>query len=323
MAVTTTAPLASPRRRPWRGRRIAGTGVAALLTAGVLWGGGGWYYAGQIDSGAFAVPRTQATHLVPPPPAPGAQPGREVTYASELGPMPAWLYSGRSSTWAVMVHGKGSERDEVRRTVRPLTAAGLPVLAIAYRNDPGAPHDGEYAYGRTEQRDVRAAVAYAAQHGARAVVLVGSSMGGAIVVAAALSGLPLPVRGMILDAPALDLEACVALGAEQRKLPLGLSLPPLLTDTAEELASVRYGVHWSSFDYLDRARELTAPILLFHGTADRTVPVATSDQLARRRSDLVTYVRVPGAGHVQAWDVERQRYERAVVAFIPRVAVTS
>lgn len=233
--------------------------------------------------------------------------------------MPAWLYPGRRSTWAVMVHGKGSERDEVRRTIRPLTAAGLPVLAIAYRNDPGAPRDGEYAYGRTEQRDLRAAVAYAKQHGATAVVLVGSSMGGAIVVAATLSGLPLPVRGMVLDAPALDLEACVELGAEQRTLPLGLSLPPLLTDTAEELTSVRYGVDWDSFDYLRRAGELKAPILLFQGTADRTVPFSTSDELARRRPDLVTYVRVPGAGHVQAWDVERQRYEGAVAAFVRRV----
>jgi pimeloyl-ACP methyl ester carboxylesterase len=146
-------------------------------------------------------------------------------------------------------------------------------------------------------------------------------MGGAIVVAAALSGLPLPVRGMVLDAPALDLKACVELGAKQRELPLGLSLPPLLTDTAEELAEVRYGVDWASYDYLRRARELRAPILLFQGTADRTVPVATSDELARLRPDLVTYVRVPGAGHVQAWDVARQRYEGAVAAFVRRVAV--
>ncbi|RZS82672.1 serine aminopeptidase S33 family [Motilibacter rhizosphaerae] len=291
-----------------------------MLAVGVLWGAGGWYYAGQIESGAFAVPRQQASRLVPPAPAPGARTAQEVAYASELGPEPAWSYPGTSSTWAIEVHGKGAERDDVRRTVRPLTAAGLPVLAIAYRNDPGSPRSGGYAYGRTEQRDLRAAVAYAQQHGARAVVLVGASMGGAIVVAAALGGLPLPVAGMVLDAPALDLEACVELGAQQRKLPLGLSLPGALTDTAEEIASLRYGVDWADYDYLRRDRELRAPVLLFHGTADETVPVSTSDRLARDRPDLVTYVRVPGAGHVRSWDVEPQRYEADVAAFVRKVA---
>lgn len=290
-----------------------------MLALAVLWGGASWYYSGEIASGALDVPPATAPTAVAPRPAPGAQPAREVAYSSELGPMPAWLYPGTRTTWAVVVHGKGAERDDVRSTVRPLTAAGLPVLAIAYRNDPGAPGDGTYAYGRTEQRDLRAAVEYARAQGARDVLLVGSSMGGAIATAGTLAGLPLPVRGLVLDAPALDLEACVELGAAQRRLPLGLALPGALTDTAEALAAMRYDVDWDAVDYLRRADDLRAPVLLFHGDADRTVPVATSDGLARRRPDLVTYVRVPGAGHVQAWDTDPQAYEAAVARFVARL----
>ena len=62
-----------------------------------------------------------------------------------------------------------------------------------------------------------------------------------------------------------------------------------------------------------------APILLFHGDADRTVPVATSDRLAEVLPHLVTYVRIPGAGHVQGWNVDRERYVAAVRTFLTRV----
>jgi pimeloyl-ACP methyl ester carboxylesterase len=292
--------------------------LAALL---VCWIGGAWYYSGEIAEGALDVAQTPERPSAPPAPAPGAAPPVDVTYRSELGDAPAWLYPGEDDTWAIVVHGKGATRDDVRRVVRPLTAARLPTLAISYRNDADAPHDGRHGYGASERRDVQAAAAYAQSRGARDLVLVGFSMGGAIVTSATLTGeLPLPVRGLVLDAPALDLEAAVELGAEQRELPLGLSLPSQLTDTAEVLADWRYGIDWDALDYVARAGELRAPILLFHGTADETVPVATSDALARDRPDLVTYHRIAGVGHVDAWDDDPAAYEAAVSDFLTTVA---
>jgi fermentation-respiration switch protein FrsA (DUF1100 family) len=59
---------------------------------------------------------------------------------------------------------------------------------------------------------------------------------------------------------------------------------------------------------------------LFHGTDDRTVPVAVSDAFARRLPSLVRYVRVKGAGHVESWNVDRGRYESELLAFLRRVA---
>jgi len=81
-------------------------------------------------------------------------------------------------------------------------------------------------------------------------------------------------------------------------------------------------VDWTSLDYLNGAAKLQAPILLFQGTADTRVPAATSDQLARLADD-VTYVRVAGADHLNSWNLDPARYDRAVQAFVGRVLGSS
>jgi fermentation-respiration switch protein FrsA (DUF1100 family) len=91
-------------------------------------------------------------------------------------------------------------------------------------------------------------------------------------------------------------------------------------DVTEYLAPT--GVDWTSLDYLDGAAQLRAPILLFQGTADTRVPPATSDQLARL-ADEVTYIRVAGADHLNSWNLDPARYDRAVQAFVGRVLGSS
>lgn len=175
-------------------------------------------------------------------------------------------------------------------------------------------------YGQTEWEDLAAAVQYALSHGAHSVVLVGYSMGGGIA-ASFLERSPLAARvaGVILDSPMLDFSRTVDLGASRQRLPLvGLPLPQSLTAVAKWIAGWRYGVAWGSLDYLHGAAKLQAPILLFHGTADTRVPVATSDQLTRTARG-VTYVRVAGADHLDCWNLEPAGYDRAVQAFVDRV----
>jgi len=71
-------------------------------------------------------------------------------------------------------------------------------------------------------------------------------------------------------------------------------------------------------DYLKQAPKLKAPILLFHGDADRLVNVRTSRALARARPDLVTYVEVPGATHARSWNVDPDKYDAALIGFLNR-----
>ena len=246
-----------------------------------------------------------------------------VEYRSELGPTPAWLVPGSRPTWVVFVHGLNSSRREALRLLGPVNRAGFPSLVIAYRNDPGAPKSdsGLREWGRTEWRDVEGAVAYALDHGASQVALVGYSMGGAMVASFLYeSELADDAVGAVLDSPALDLGEIVEFEAEQRSLPvLGTSIPAPLPDVAKALTSWRFGIDWERLDYVERADELEVPALVLHGTEDASVPVATSEAFARARPDLVTLLPFPDAGHVRAWNADRRRYERRVLGFLERV----
>jgi uncharacterized protein len=264
-------------------------------------------------------------HAWPADPALAAgRPAKEVTYPSPLGPAPAWLVGGRRDTWVILVHGYNAARTETLRTLATVTRLGYPALAVSYRNDPGAPRspDGLRRWGATEWRDLEAATRYAVGHGAGGVVLAGFSMGGAVVTSFLLSSpLAARVRGVVLDAPALDLGAVIDRGAVDRDLPvLGTPVPPALTQVAKGIAGLRYHLDWGQLDYVDRAGHLATPMLVFHQTGDPKVPVAISEALAAARPDLVTLERFGGDGHVQSWNVDRPRYERAVRAFLERVA---
>jgi uncharacterized protein len=252
------------------------------------------------------------------------RPAREVTYPSPLGPTPAWLVEGRRDTWVILVHGYNAARAETLRTLAVVARQGYPALAIGYRNDPGAPAGADHLrrWGATEWRDLEDATRYALEHGAAGVVLAGYSMGGAVVASFLLSSpLAARVRGVVLDAPALDLGAVIDQGSKDRDLPLlGTSVPPALTEVAKGIAGLRWHLDWGRLDYVDRAGGLHAPMLVFHQAGDPTVPVAVSERLARSRPDLVTLERFGGAGHVQSWNVDRARYERALRAFLGRVA---
>jgi uncharacterized protein len=243
-------------------------------------------------------------------------PYREVHFRSQLGAMPAWRVAGRGRTWAIFVHGHNVTRAEGLRVLDPLHRARLPSLLIAYRNDPGAPpaKDGLLHLGATEWRDLESAVRYAIRRGARSFVILGDSMGGAIVSQFVHeSPLAERVRALVLDAPVLDWKAVLDQQADER------GLPRFLATTTEWTVSSRIDFDWDAFDQIARAKEFRMPILLFHGTEDTTVPIATSDAFARALPRLVTYYRVAGAGHVESWNVDPPLYDRRVGRFLARV----
>jgi hypothetical protein len=228
-----------------------------------------------LDRKAFDGDPLTARHL----------PFEEVTFPSELGPLGAWRLSGSRSTWAIYVHGHRATRISSLRVLPTLVNAGLPTLVIQYRNDDGvAPSaSGHYDFGLSEWRDLEAAVRYALGEGASDVVLIGPSMGGGIIVNFLYrSALAEKVRAAILEAPMLDFGAVIDFGAERR------NLPPLLTWLGKTVAAWRFGIDWKALDYVATADRLHVPILLFHGDADRTVPIRTSDALAAARPDIVT-----------------------------------
>jgi len=249
-------------------------------------------------------------------------PVRDATVRAPGGAFPAWFVPGRGTTWVVLVHGKGTGRAEMLRAMRVPVGLGLPALAITYRNDALLPLDESrrYQYGRTEWEDLDAALAWAGDQGARRFVLVGASMGGAVVAETMeRSARADQVAGLVLDAPLLSFDDAVDLGAEREDVPVLGSVPGFVTWAAKRLTTLRYGVDWDALDRLDDTSWVRVPTLVFHGTADARVPVASSDRLAEREPDRVRLVRLDGVAHVEAWNHDPAAYEDALRRFLSEV----
>jgi uncharacterized protein len=243
-------------------------------------------------------------------------PFADVSMPDELGPMPAWSIPGRGHTWAIVVHGINGDAREGLRIAPTLHRAGLPTLLISYREDLGAPSspDGLHHMGQTEWRDLAAASRYALAHGARRLVLIGYSMGGAIV-SQFMERSPLAgrVAGLVLDAPVLDWKAVLSFHATE------MGLPSFAADPVEWAIGARIDADWASLDALAHPADFQLPILLFHGGEDKVVPIATSADLAAELPHWVTYYRVPRAGHTESWNVDPRLYERRLRAFLRRI----
>jgi pimeloyl-ACP methyl ester carboxylesterase len=241
----------------------------------------------------------------------------DIRFASPMGEFSAWQVDGTDDTWVILVHGKGASRGEALRMLPVIEDAGFPSLTITYRNDDGAPEDpsGYYQYGLTEWNDLEAAAQYALAEGASDLIIVGYSMGGGIVINFLYQSVLVDrVAGVIFDSPMLDLGATVDLGGQNR------NLPGFLTTVAKIISGFRFDIDWAALDYVSHVEEITVPVLLFHGDADETVPVETSEMLAESRPDLVTYVLFEDTPHVGGWNVDSETYEAAVRNFVDRVA---
>jgi uncharacterized protein len=261
---------------------------------------------GEVDTDAFPPEDPQAAL---------AGNLRQVTIAGPLGPYPAWQVDGDRGTWVVFVHGRGGNRTEGLRLLSVTSRLGYPALDITYRNDTGAPSapDNRNHWSLTEWADLQAAVAYLKSKGVRHIVLAGVSMGGAIVTTflrrSPDAGL---VSAAILDSPVLSMQRLLERQAAQRGLG-GFRAAGVLP-VAKAIADWRGDLDFAALE--QPPGELRTPVLLIHGTADGTVPIAGSDAYAAARPDLVTYLRVPGADHVDGWNVARGQYEAAVIRFM-------
>jgi pimeloyl-ACP methyl ester carboxylesterase len=247
-------------------------------------------------------------------------PFKDLAIDGELGPMPAWLVPPRrggplsgAGTWAIFVHGINGSPESGLVIAPLLRRLGVPGLYLTYRDDLGAPEspDGYHHLGLTEWRDVEAAAREALSRGARRLVLVGYSMGGALVTQFMQnSALASQVSALVLDAPVLDWTAVLEFNATEMGLPGLLSLP------VRWAIGARIDVDWDSLDAIDHAEDLQVPILLFHGTEDDVVPIETSEELAEELPEQVTFHRVPRAGHVEAWNVDPPLYEKRVASLL-------
>lgn len=255
-------------------------------------------------------------------------PTEDVEVETELGQAPAWLVPAAKPTdrWVIGVHGRAVRREEAIRAIPVFRNAGYTSLLISYRNDGDAPRtvDNRYALGDTEWRDVESAMEYAVAHGARSIVLMGWSMGGATVLQA-LTRSPLEylVKGVVLESPvvdwvtALDFQGAInRLPVPLRRAVLGIISAPWsgrVTGQAEPIDLKR-------LNFVARANELETPILLLHSDDDGYIPATASRALAQARPDIVTFEEFHTARHTRLWNYDEIRWNTAIDRWLRRIS---
>ncbi|MGA0566026.1 alpha/beta hydrolase family protein [Rathayibacter sp. KR2-224] len=291
---------------------VESDGAVTRAVEGVVWGDlstarhgrlSGWYYTSPSDLGL---------------------PVQSVDVPVDGGRAPAWLFPAAeaSEKWAIHVHGRGTKRQEALRAIPSFHEKGYTSLVASYRNDGDAPasSDGRYALGSTEWRDVDAAIAYALRNGARRIVLVGWSMGGAIVLQTAVrSPRADAVCGVVLDSPVIDWKETLDFQARLLRLPRRVTEGALMlldSGWATSLVGQDAPIGFAGLDFTLRAHELNAPVLLMHSDDDGYVPAGASHRLAARRPDIVTFVPFREAKHTKLWNFDAERWTSAICGWL-------
>jgi fermentation-respiration switch protein FrsA (DUF1100 family) len=76
-------------------------------------------------------------------------------------------------------------------------------------------------------------------------------------------------------------------------------------------------VDWDGLNYLaDSDAYADIQFLVFHGTEDTTVPIATSREFAALLPEQVQLIEVAGAEHIESWNPDPDAYDSAVRAFL-------
>ncbi|AKH16474.1 alpha/beta hydrolase family protein [Deinococcus soli (ex Cha et al. 2016)] len=280
---------------------------------------------GLLPNGALAWASTFVYNGTP------AQLGVEfedTAVSTPLGDMPAWHIPpsgdapGRADAIVIVIHGHGGQRPQALRMLPALRRTGAASLFVTFRNAHGAPRSetGYLTLGDQEAEDVISALHWAQGAGYRRAVLYGFSMGGNIALSALRERhqpYPIPVTGVMLDCPALDWRATI-LSQGQR-----FGLPPFLArhvaTFTQWVVTRRSGQDFDTVDQIRAAPNFNLPILMWHGTRDRTIPIAQADALAAARPDLIEYHRVEGGKHIRVWNINPKAYDAQLETFIGKV----
>ncbi|NEN06351.1 alpha/beta hydrolase [Diaminobutyricibacter tongyongensis] len=250
-----------------------------------------------------------------------------VEIETTLGQAPAWhIPAGEmgadQSRWVIQVHGWGAARPEGLRAVPVFHASGYSSLLISYRNDPDAPasEDKRYGLGGTEWLDVEAAIRFAKDRGATSIVLMGWSMGGAVVLQTITRSPSADlITGLVLESPVIDWIDALEY---QAKL---LKLPPVITLGALRIIGSEWGapitgqgaaIDFASMDFVARAADLSLPMLVLHSDDDGWVPSTSSRALAVARPDIVTFVPFATALHTKLWNYDEERWRRSIAEWL-------
>lgn len=264
----------------WRvvGRKVVATSFNCLLILGLLYTGLCWIF--WVFEPAFVF------HQVPRPPVAPESAGlrgfSEVRIATEDGAeLYGWWGPPPGHGAILLFTGTGVTLADYAGLIGDFAAQGLGVLGIDYRGNGASPGTPSEAAWRADAR-----AAYDFIHGAAPqakIAAFGQSMGTGFAV---MLGLDRKLAGVLLDSPYASVARLFARGG----IPLapGVPLPAelIMTNPISTEAAIRR-VH--------------VPVLILHGTEDRTIPLEDARRLYAAAHEPKELIEVEGAGHASVW----------------------
>ncbi len=206
------------------------------------------------------------------------------------------------------------------------------VLGLDFRGH-GESDDAPTTFGLHEVEDVAGALAWLGERGITSVALFGTSMGGITALASivVLGDGSLPGADVDPDALAVDRSA----PRPRIVAAVGDSVPPELTTGVANRMHVPLRGFLAAQMFEAAARRVggdlratepiriigliePVPLLLIHGAADTTVPLAAGNRLAAAAGPNATHLVVPDAGHSASHATAPAAYEEGVEAFLRR-----
>jgi pimeloyl-ACP methyl ester carboxylesterase len=324
MATTAVAdvPVASPGRlRRWA-RRIVRLLVSLLvLVVVLLFGVAPYWLVGRFMAGGYVFPDRENAGLTP---ASFDLPFEDVTFTtSDSLTLSGWWVPAANNAIGnvVLVHGVNRSRIENIRKVPFLHARGLNVLLFDLRHH-GKSGGTLSTFGYLEQRDVRAAVAYARHRYAGPVVAWGVSLGAASVVLDAADDPG--VSGIVCDSSYRSLVDTVRHHAALlhswapwlRPVPVSV-----LGEEALFWIARRGGFDPKDVDVVRAAHRLAPrPALFVCNSGDRRMPMEIAFELKDAAGPQARVLMVPGHSHGGSYREATAEYQHAVGMLLDDVA---
>jgi fermentation-respiration switch protein FrsA (DUF1100 family) len=210
-----------------------------------------------------------------------------------------WLQSPVGKGVVIVVHGIRLNKFASIKYMRMFHDLGYHVLAYDQRNH--GESGGDYTtYGVLESEDLKCVVDWVLEKTSNRLDIYthGESMGAATVLMHAAKDHR--IQGVIADCSFSEAERTF-----KDRLMLDYHLPewPLMP-LADGFNKLKTGIGFRSMSPLKTLSDITAPVLIIHGTTDRYVPIAHAEQLYQTLETLgnvpVTFLPVEGAGHAKS-----------------------
>jgi hypothetical protein len=199
-----------------------------------------------------------------------------------------------ADTLTIYFHGNAGNVFHRLRDLQLLRQVGTSVLAISYRGygkSDGSPSEvGIYSDANAAYAFAIATLKYAPQN----IVLFGRSLGSTAATDLARDK---PLAGVVLISP------LSSAAAQADAMGLGFAA----------------GLTGSAFENAKKIKQVKAPLLIVHGTADQVIPIASGQTIYRNAPGEKYFRVIENAGHNDLSHKFAQEYWGAISAFFKRV----